>query len=102
MGQLVGSLAMSHAPQVMIDPDNWDKINVPRNNGPLATELQNLTLTVKWERWNKCMDAIRQLRETLEAAAPDTVIVVGDDQNENLRPDGGMPPFTLFIGDEAY
>ncbi len=34
MAQLVGCVAMSHAPQVMIDPDNWDKINVPRNHGP--------------------------------------------------------------------
>ncbi len=101
MGQLVGCLAMSHAPQVMIDPDNWSKINVPRNHGLLAPELQNLTLETQWERWNRCMAAIQQLRETLDSLAPDTVIIVGDDQKENLRPDAGMPPFTLFIGDEA-
>ncbi|MPZ16103.1 MAG: hypothetical protein GEU73_17070 [Chloroflexi bacterium] len=101
MAELVGCVAMSHAPQVMIDPDNWDKINVPRNNGPLAPELQNLRLETKWERWNRCMVAVQGLRETLDAVAPDTVIVVGDDQMENLRPDAGMPPFTLFIGDEA-
>lgn len=101
MAQLAGCLAMSHAPQVMIDPGNWEKINVPRNHGPLAPELQNLSLAVKWERWNRCMEAIQQLRAKLDAIQPDTVIVVGDDQNENLRPDAGMPGFTLYIGDEA-
>ena len=101
MGELAACFAMSHAPQVMIDPDNWPKINVPRDNGPLAPELQNLTLETQWERWNRCMDAVRQIREKLDEVKPDTVIVVGDDQNENLRPDGGMPPFTLFIGEEA-
>ena len=34
MAQLVGCVAMSHAPQVMIDPDNWDKINVPAEPRP--------------------------------------------------------------------
>ena len=100
MAQLVGCVAMSHAPQVMIDPDNWDKINVPRNHGPLAPELLNMDLATKWERWRKCMDAVQQMREAIEAAAPDTLIIVGDDQNENLRPDA-MPAFTVFIGDEA-
>lgn len=100
MAEIVGCLAMSHAPQVMIDPDNWDKINVPRNLGPRAPELQNLSLEVKWERWNRCMDAVRQLRERLDELAPDTVILVGDDQNENLQKDA-MPAFTIFVGEEA-
>jgi hypothetical protein len=84
----------------MIDPDHWHLINVPRNHGPRAPELQNLSLEVKWERWNRCMDAIGRLRQMLNELAPETVIVVGDDQNENLKSDA-MPPFTIFVGEEA-
>ncbi|MBI2541004.1 MAG: hypothetical protein HYW04_14625, partial [Deltaproteobacteria bacterium] len=51
----------------------------------------------KWAKWKRCMAAVDQLRQKLEALAPDTIVVVGDDQHENLL-DDNMPPFTVFIG----
>lgn len=91
---------MSHAPQVMIDPDRWDLINVPRVTEPLDPSLRDLPLETRWERWNRCTAAIDQLRERLEEVAPDTVLIVGDDQHENIL-DDNCPPFTIFIGDQA-
>src|SRR5437764_4504218 len=97
MADTVGWFAMSHAPQVMIDPDRWHLINLPRPTEPLAPELLDLPIETKRERWGRCMAAIDQLRERLDELAPDTVIVVGDDQHENIN-DNNCPPFTIFTG----
>lgn len=101
MAEIVGCLAMSHAPQLMLNPDQWGLLNT-RSWDPLPVkpELEKETIAVKWKKWNRCMAAIDQLRQKLEALAPDTVIVVGDDQHENLLEDN-MPPFTVFVGKEV-
>jgi Catalytic LigB subunit of aromatic ring-opening dioxygenase len=101
MAEIVGCLAMSHAPQLMLDPDKWGLLNT-RSWDPLPVrpELENETTEVKRAKWNRCMAAIDRLRQKLESLAPDTVIVVGDDQHENLI-DDNMPPFTIFIGKEV-
>jgi len=92
---------MSHAPQLMLDPDHWGLLNT-RSWDPLPErpELAKETIEVKWQKWKRCMEAIEQLRQILDKARPDTVIVVGDDQHENLV-DDNMPPFTVYMGDEA-
>jgi len=101
MAEIVGSLAMSHAPQLMLNPDQWGLLNT-RSWDPLPVkpELEGEALEVKWTKWKRCMAAIDQLRRKIEALAPDTIVVVGDDQHENLVEDN-MPPFTLFIGKEV-
>ena len=101
MAEIVGSLAMSHAPQLMLNPDQWGLLNT-RSWDPLPVrpEFESETLEVKWTKWKRCMAAIDQLRKKIEALAPDTIVVVGDDQHENLV-DDNMPPFTLFIGKEV-
>jgi hypothetical protein len=101
MAEIVGCLAMSHAPQLMLNPEQWGLLNT-RSWDPLPVrpELERETIEVKWTKWNRCMAAIDRLRQKLESLAPDTVIVVGDDQHENLV-DDNMPPFTIFIGKEA-
>ena len=101
MAELVGCLAMSHAPQLMLEPDHWGLLNT-RSWDPLPErpELQNETLDVRWEKWRRCHAAIDRLRQRLADLSPDTVIVVGDDQHENLL-DDNMPPFTVFAGEEV-
>jgi 3-O-methylgallate 3,4-dioxygenase len=101
MAEIVGCLAMSHAPQLMLEPAQWGLLNT-RSWDPLPErpDLQSQSLEDKQRQWQACHDAIRQLAAKLAALAPDTVIVVGDDQHENLL-DDNMPPFTLFLGDEV-
>lgn len=101
MAKLVGCVAMSHAPQLMLDPDRWHLLRDRKGeNLPDKPGLENETQEVKWTKWRACMSAIDQLRERVEALRPDVLIVVGDDQHENLV-DDNMPPFTIFMGDEA-
>ena len=101
MAEIVAGLAMSHAPQLMLNPDQWGLLNT-RSWDPLPVrpELESETIEVKWNKWKRCMAAIEQLRRKLEALAPDTLVLVGDDQHENLI-DDNMPPFSVFIGKEA-
>ena len=101
MANLVGCVAMSHAPQLMLDPGNWHLLqNRKAENLPDKPELKSETDEVKWTKWKGCMSAIEQLRQKVESLRPDVLIVVGDDQHENLV-DDNMPPFTIFMGAEA-
>jgi 3-O-methylgallate 3,4-dioxygenase len=92
---------MSHAPQLMLNPDHWHLLNNRQAERlPDKPGMEKETQEVKWAKWNNCMSAIAKLRETIAAAHPDVIIVVGDDQHENLI-DDNMPPFSIYIGQEA-
>jgi hypothetical protein len=101
MAHLVGCLAMSHAPQLMLNPDHWGLLNNrEKERLPDKPELDRETAEVKWAKWNGCMEAIAKLRQKIEAFDPDVLIVVGDDQHENLV-DDNMPPFSIYMGEEV-
>ena len=101
MANLVGCVAMSHAPQLMLDPGNWHLLqNRQSENLPDKPGLENETDDLKWTKWRGCMSAIEKLRARIESLRPDVLIVVGDDQHENLV-DDNMPPFTIYMGEEA-
>jgi len=101
MAKLVGCLAMSHAPQLMLNPDHWGLLNTrEKEQLPDKPELDRETAEVKWAKWNGCMEAIAKLGQKLEAFDPDVLIVVGDDQHENLV-DDNMPPFSIYMGEEV-
>ncbi|HEY6367731.1 MAG TPA: hypothetical protein VI585_23385 [Candidatus Binatia bacterium] len=101
MANLVGCLAMSHAPQLMLNPDHWGLLNNrEKEQLPEKPELAHETAEVKWAKWNGCMEAIANLRRKLEAFDPNVLIVIGDDQHENLV-DDNMPPFSIYMGEEV-
>ena len=92
---------MSHAPQLMLNPDFWHLLKNRQNeNLPEKPGLARETGGVKWAKWNGCMAAIAKLRDRVEKVNPDILMVIGDDQHENLV-DDNMPPFTIFMGEEA-
>ena len=101
MANLVGCAAMSHAPQLMLDPDHWHLLRDRKSeNLPDNPALENETSEIKWSKWRGCMAAVEQLRKRIADLSPDVLIVVGDDQHENLV-DDNMPPFTIYMGNEA-
>ena len=105
MADLAGFLAMSHGPQLMIAPDRWDVLQDRDKQRygeslPVRPELKGETLEIKWAKWKRCMEAINQLRGKLHEWAPDAFVIVADDQHENIL-DDNMPPFTIYIGEEA-
>jgi Catalytic LigB subunit of aromatic ring-opening dioxygenase len=101
MAKLIGCMAMSHGPQLMLNPDQWGLLKNRESEGlPDKPGLENETSEVKWTKWRGCMDAIATLRQKLNELSPEVLIVVGDDQHENLV-DDNMPPFTIYMGETA-
>jgi hypothetical protein len=101
MANLVGCVALSHGPQLMLDPDHWHLLATRASEQlPDKPGLESETQEVQWTKWNGCVEAIGKLREKINALRPDVLIVVGDDQHENLI-DDNMPPFTIYMGEEA-
>ena len=101
MVTLIACLAMSHAPQLMITPDKWGVLHTRDWDPlPLRPDLEKETLEEKWEKWRRCMKAIDFLRQKLNEFSPDVLLVVGDDQHENIL-DYNIPPFTIYMGEEA-
>jgi aromatic ring-opening dioxygenase catalytic subunit (LigB family) len=100
MAELIGSLAMSHGPQLMVPPERWDVLHNRHGEAlPVRPELAGETLADKVAKWQRCKDAIDALRRKLAAWAPDALVVVADDQHENIQDDAN-PPFTIYVGED--
>jgi len=99
MAELVGSMAMSHGPQLMVPPEHWDVLHNRQGGGlPVRPELAGETLADKVAKWQRCRAAIAELRRKLASWAPDVLVMVADDQHENILDDAN-PPFTVYVGD---
>jgi hypothetical protein len=100
MAELVGSLAMSHGPQLMVPPERWDVLHNRHGHAlPVRPELAAETLADKLAKWQRCKDAIGELRTRLASWRPEVLIMVADDQHENILDDAN-PPFTVYVGDD--
>lgn len=97
MAQVIGGLAMSHAPQLLMPPEMWP--NLPsRTKGPFHPKAgieAELTVEAMVANSRRCHTAIAEMRDKLKAWNPDAVLVMGDDQHENIL-DDNMPPFVLY------
>ena len=63
MAELVGSMAMSHGPQLMVPPEHWDVLHNRQGGGlPVRPELAGETLADKVAKWQRCQAAIAELR----------------------------------------
>lgn len=60
-----------------------------------------LTASAIANKADRCQDGISRLAETLRDAAPDAVIVVGDDQHEQFL-DDNLPSLAVYAGDEIH
>jgi aromatic ring-opening dioxygenase catalytic subunit (LigB family) len=99
MAELIGWLAMSHGPQLMVPPERWDVLHNRHSEAlPVRPELGGETLADKVAKWQRCQEAIDHLRRKLAAWAPDVLVVVADDQHENIQDDAN-PPFTVYVGE---
>lgn len=102
MAQLIGGLATSHAPQLLMPALQWHELPT-RTKGPFHPKpdiAAELTDEAKLAKQARCNAAIAALRARLEAWAPDAVIVAGDDQHENIL-DDNQPPFLLYLAPET-
>jgi 3-O-methylgallate 3,4-dioxygenase len=102
MAQLIGGLATSHAPQLLMPALQWSDLPT-RTKGPFHPKpdiAAELTDDAKLSKQARCNRGLGALRAQLEAWAPDAVIVAGDDQHENIL-DDNQPPFLLYLAPET-
>lgn len=102
MAQLIGGMATSHAPQLLMPALQWSDLPT-RTKGPFHPKPNiavELTDGAKLANEARCKKAIAALKKQLEAWAPDAVIVAGDDQHENIH-DDNQPPFLLYLAPDT-
>ena len=102
MAAIVGRLALSHAPQLIMPPDKWQDLpyhtdHVPHERPELEADLGE---EVKAARFQRCADALDVLRRQVDEWSPDAIVVIGDDQHENILNDN-MPPFVIYTAEEV-
>lgn len=119
MARIVFGLGSSHTPQLSTTTEWWEDhaARDQRNPELLGRDgemhsYQELAAVPEWavssDRltpavWESCyqraQDAVDVLAKELASAAPDVVVVIGDDQAELFR-DDGTPTFAVFYGSE--
>ena len=118
MADIVLGLGSSHSPQLSTPPELWraygegDKRHQElwaADGKPYSFEellstadaaiiARELTADKFQTRYAACQQGIAALGQTLEQAAPDIVVMIGDDQLE-LFNDGNMPAVLVYWGD---
>src|SRR5262245_11402857 len=105
MGKIVSAMAMSHA-FAMLDPELWDEVRT-QNRARFIERLGFEPAAVPQflasspddarRRCERIRGAQESLRKSLAIAKPDTLIIVGDDQNENLTREN-VPQIAIYAG----
>jgi hypothetical protein len=117
MADIFFGFGSSHGPLLSSSPEHWDfrtaadRVNPAhpyRGNTYTFDQLlelrkgENLAtlnrIEVRRERHARCQHALDRLADRLAAAAPDVIVLVGDDQHEWFKPEL-QPSFAVFHGE---
>ena len=117
MADLVLGIATSHSPLLSTPPEQWDlRAKADRSNRQhhyrgrvydfetLVWErapgfANQTTLEIRRERYKRCQMALSALATKFREAAPDVVVIVGNDQRE-IFSDSLTPAITVFRGQQ--
>lgn len=95
-------LASSHAPNMFVPPDKWERRYQQRTKGkPRPLEVEAETQQVIESYVQRIEDGFLKLSERLSAYRPDLLIMVSDDQGEVFDERSCSPTIALFCGKEA-
>src|SRR5437870_10705165 len=107
MGKIVAGMASSHA-FALRDPAGWDgsrEMNrqmYQRRYGqapPIQPQIAEETDDDVRQRFANISGALDHLKAKLDEIKPDALILVGDDQNENLKEDN-LPQIAIYLGED--
>ena len=108
MSRIIAGLASSHA-LALLKPNEWDerrgitRHHYERRYGsvpPERPEIEAETLATNEERHRQLHGALQHLRQRIVELKPDTIVLIGDDQDENFRPDN-LPQFAIYTGEQV-
>ena len=119
MAELVFGLATSHSPLLSTPPERWDlraqadRANPQHHFRGRVYDFDTLlwerapgfanqtTLDIRQERYWRCQKALDTLRNKFRDAAPDALIIVGNDQRE-IFSDSLTPAITVYRGEKIH
>lgn len=91
---------MSHSPYLFATPEEWESVRARRAAvGGTAPGSQIDPPEVNREKHARVLGAVSAMEAALRAAAPDILLVFGDDQGEQFHFDN-FPAFAVFVGEE--
>lgn len=98
---VVLGLASSHTPSMFVPADQWPTVHKALvRDVPQPSALAKETPDVLEQYVQRIQAGFARLRAELEAAQPDALIIIGDDQNE-LFSNALIPSFAIFLGEAA-
>jgi hypothetical protein len=99
---IVLGLASSHAPSMFVPAEAWPQVHQALTRGvPQPPELAAETPEVLEGYVRRIQKGFGVLREQIEAAALDALIIVGDDQSEVFSR-AFIPAIAIFLGASAH
>lgn len=106
MGQLVAAYASTHA-FTFRDPTEWDEFRAVIDAGyarrfntpaPIHPDVARETLEANQARYAAIRQGLDQLHQRLMEDRLDVLVLIGDDQNENFKPDHLIPQLAVYQG----
>jgi protocatechuate 4,5-dioxygenase beta chain len=98
---VVLGLASSHAPSMFTPAEEWPRVHKALvRDVPQPPQLAQETPEVIASYCDRIGRGFQALRQQLEAAKPDALVIVGDDQREVFS-DACVPAIALFLGESA-
>ncbi|MDH3242090.1 MAG: extradiol ring-cleavage dioxygenase [Alphaproteobacteria bacterium] len=108
MSQIVLGLATPHAPQLRLPFEGWLALK-QKDETDTRIDFEGLRKAARpgiedevtearmGARYQACQDNLRALGKRLAGAAPDAIVILGDDQREQFHSDN-MPMFCVYHG----
>ncbi len=120
MAEIIGGIASSHGPLLILPPDKWtlraefdrnlkehhfrgDVYDFPQlvaKRNSLQEHFENqITLPAREAHFNRCQKALDELGRAVDKFKPDALVLIGDDQHEWFF-DDVQPSYSVFAGDK--
>lgn len=98
MAEIVLVEATSHSPYLYAEPEWWAENRARR---PVRADVPLDSPEVNKAKHQQCMDHFGRLREQMEKAKPDVMLIFGDDQLEQFN-FNNFPAFGIYMGEEVF
>lgn len=95
MATLVGVYNMAHSPFCYMAPERWNDVRASRS---LRADVPMDEVETNRKKWARIQTAFATLRAAIAAAAPDVLVVLGDDQLECFD-FNNQPSFAVYVGE---
>lgn len=96
MAQVVGVFNTAHSPFCYMPPERWNEV---RANRSLRADVPMDDLETNKQKAERIRQAFATLRRRLNEAAPDVIVVFGDDQRECFD-FSNFPAIAVYVGEE--